>query len=173
MKSTNPNQAPFPIEFTGDNTLFVPKGDDMLTSVLAVSKELKSEGKTVVITDSYIFKPKPVNANHVNEVIKVLTSLKAKKIVFVSERGWGDKTIRTSVEQALSSQGCTVEYHSKKNIHDRLWICVEEKTGLDMHSLNGIGISTCVLTPLLQADVEAFIQYLVQRGVLNNASASE
>ena len=109
MKSTNPNQSPFPMSFSGDNTLFVPKGGSMLSAVSSIIGVLNSNGKTIVITDSYLFKSNNTNANYTSELVQILTSLKAKKIVFVSDQGWGDTAIRSTVENALSSNGCSFE----------------------------------------------------------------
>ena len=173
MKSTNPNQSPFPMSFSGDNTLFVPKGGSMLSAVSSIIGVLNSNGKTIVITDSYLFKSNNTNANYTSELVQILTSLKAKKIVFVSDQGWGDTAIRSTVENALSSNGCSFEYHSNKYIHDRWWICVEEKVGIDMNSLNGIGNRACTLLQLPQVDVDDILKDLAQKGVLQIATTSK
>lgn len=166
MKSTNKNTSAFPMSFTGNNTLIAKKGADMKTMVTEELKKLGADGKTVVITDSYIFESNG-DAAYKQTLCDILRKLKAKKIIFASYRGKGEKAVRNYVEKALDADGCNVEF-KKDEIHDRYWICLENGNALLMNSLDGIGKRTSTILQLASDDVQDLISELRSQSVIED-----
>lgn len=166
MDSTNKNTTAFPMSFTGDNTLIAKKGADMKTLVMEALKKLEADGKTVVITDSYIFESNG-DTTYKQTVCDILLALNAKKIIFASYRGKGEKAVRNHVQQVLNEKGCTIEF-KKDDIHDRYWICLENGNTLLMNSLDGIGKRTSSILQITSDDVKDLISELKTQGVIDD-----
>lgn len=160
------NEA-FPMEFLGTQTLIVCGGEAAKPTVITALVELDAEGKTVVITDSYLFESCH-DAGYKAEIQDVLLSLKAKKIIYTSYRGAGEKAVREPVIAALQAQGCAVEYKAAQ-IHDRYWFCLESNQAIAMNSFNGIGKRTSSIFSLNEQDKKDLKADFIAQGVINNA----
>lgn len=160
------NEA-FPMEFLGTQTLIVRGGEAAKPTVLTALAELDAEGKTVVITDSYLFESCG-DAGYKDEIQDVLLSLKAKKIIYTSYRGAGKKAVREPVIAALRAQGCDVEYKAAQ-IHDRYWFCLESNQAISMDSINEIGKRTSTIFTLTEQDKKDLRADFIAKGVISNA----
>lgn len=159
------NEA-FPMEFLGTETLIVRTGEVAKPKVIAAVMELDAEGKTVVITDSYLFDSFG-DPNYKNEILDVLQSLKAKKVIYTSYVGKGEKAVREPVITALQAQGCTVEYKAAQ-IHDRYWFCLETNKAIAMNSYNGIGKRTSSIFILNEQDKKDLKADFIAQGVISD-----
>lgn len=156
----------FPMEFQGTQTLIVRPGEDAKATVLKAVAELDAEGKTVVITDSYLF-DSSADAGYKDEIQDILLSLKAKKIIYTSYCGRGEKAVREPVIAALQAQGCSVEYKAAQ-IHDRYWFCLESNQAIAMNSFSGIGKRTSSITSLTEQDKKDLKSDFIAQGVISN-----
>jgi len=159
------NEA-FPMEFLGTETLIVRPGEAAKAKVIAALTELDAEGNTVVITDSYLFISSG-NPDYKDEILDVLCSLKAKRIIYTSYVGKGEKAVREPVIAALQAQGCAVEYRPAK-IHDRYWFCLETNKAIAMNSYSGIGKRTSSIISLDEQDKINLKTDFIEQGVIEN-----
>lgn len=165
MELNNPNTKPYPMSMMGDNPLYVFSGTDMLSTVLANIPYLESTGKTVVIADHYLMRPKSGDPDFGAKVAQILSSLQACRLVMITERRPEDQTIISAVENVLTAQGCSFEYSNADIAHDRYWACVENGKGLLMNSLNGIGVRSSEILSLPAEDVQDFLLDVRNHGV--------
>jgi hypothetical protein len=154
----------FPIAFLGTETLIVRPGESAKPKVITAVTELDAEGKTVIITDSYLFESFG-DPDYKDEILDVLLSLKAKKIIYTSYAGKGEKAVRDPVIAALLAQGCTVEYKTAK-IHDRYWFCLETNKAIAMNSYNGIGKRTSSIFTLDEQDKKDLRADFIAQGII-------
>lgn len=166
MAVTKINSSSFPMEFTGDETLIVKVGDDPKTTAINGLKQLNAAGKTVVVTDAYLFESHQ-DPDYADLVRDILLSLKAKKIIHAPDNGPGEKKVRDYVKTALQAQGCQFEY-KKSKIHDRYWLCLDNGNAIVMSSINNLGKKTSTLKPLATEEVTDLREQLTAQSVLDD-----
>ena len=121
MKSTDANMEQFEEIFYDDNTLITKPGDDWSKILKSELAKLNASGKTVIITDSYLYNSHG-DESYIVAVIDILKSLRAKKIIYTPRRSGFDLTMEKRVIAELNTQGCAYERKKLKNtckIHDR------------------------------------------------------
>lgn len=91
----------------------------------------------VIITDSYLFESSG-ESTYQDIVRDILLSLNARKIIYVSYRGQGERAVREYVKVALQARGYLLEYKAAQ-IHDRYWLCLESGKAITMNSIGGLG----------------------------------
>lgn len=160
--------SPFPMTFTGENTLVVRSGNhgDWSQILKEEIKQLDAKGKTVIITDSHIFLPDD-SATYKEDLVEVLKSLNAKEIIFTSYKGFGQKIIRNYVEAELKKVGVIVKMKSTE-IHDRYWVCKENGKVVSANSPNGIGKRTSSITLESENDAKIILQDLTDKKVFED-----
>lgn len=101
-------------------------------------EKLGTEGKTVIITDSYLFKPAANQNDYCSNLKDLLKNLKAREIIH-SGYTPRDLAVLNDVTNFLNSNGCTLTINDvTPAYHGRYWICVETKKGITVDvSLNG------------------------------------
>lgn len=166
MNSTDPNTEQFPVSFSSDNTLIVSVGEDPFQTAGKALSSIETDGCTVVITDSFLFQNK-VDTTFQQSLEQLLLRLKAKKIIFTSYRGYPNQQLCADVKRVLSQHNCIVDFKSAQ-IHDRYWISIENKAGLVMNSITGIGKKTSTIKRLDSDEIEALISDFVTQAVLPN-----
>ena len=165
MEIEKQENSSFPMRFLGTETLIVRVGEDAKPKVLAATAQLDAEGKTVIITDSYLFESCG-DASYQNTILDILLALKAKRIIYTSYRGEGERAVREPVIAALRAQGCIVEYKAAE-IHDRYWFCIETNKAISMNSYNGIGKRTSSINILDDQDKADLKSDFIAQGVIS------
>ncbi len=156
----------FPMKLLGTETLYVPAGVNGRPYVFDAIGELDSKGKTVVITDSYLFDPAG-DSTYSDFVRDVLLALNAKKIIYTSYAGKGYRAIRNAVIPVVQAQGCTIEYRPAE-IHHRYWFCIESNKAIDMPPINSIGKRSASITFVDDIDKKDLKADLIAQGVISN-----
>lgn len=159
---------PFPMTFTGENTLVVRSGknEDWRQILKEEMKQLEADGKTVVITDSYIFQPDD-STTYKEDLVDVLRTLNAKEIIFTSYVGFGPKKIRNYVKTELEKTGIIVKM-KEADIHDRYWVCKENGIVVSSNSPNGIGKRTSSIRLESDNDAKEILQDLIDQKVFED-----
>lgn len=156
----------FPMKLLGTETFYVPAGENGRPYVFDAIKELDAEGKTVVITDSYLFTPAN-DSTYANFVRDVLLALKAKKIIWTAYCNREDAAVQAAVVTALQTQGCAFE-HKTAEIHDRYWFCPESNKAIAMPSINSIGKRSSSITSVDDVDKQDLRSDLITQGVISD-----
>lgn len=160
MKSTDKKIEEIKMGFNDDNTLIADIGSDMLGLMKNALDELGAEGKTVVITDPYLYSTHN-DQTYIANIIDILTGLKASKIIYVTSGKIQDSVMENQVISALNAQGCEYEKKTAPKIHDRYWLCVENKKAVETGtSLNGIGKKISRIDNVSEGDVASLINIL-------------
>lgn len=167
MAVTKIKSSPFPMEFTGNETLIAKVGADGKALAINELKKLEAASKTVIITDSYLFESGG-NSAYQDTIRDVLLSLDANKIIHVSYQGPGERAVREYVKAALHAQGCLFEYKAAQ-IHDRYWLCLENGKAISMNSIGGLGKKTSAITTLEPEEVSDLLDELKIQGVISDA----
>lgn len=151
----------YPIEFTGKHT-FIADPSEKPEDVIERFPDIDSTGKTVVVTDPYLFQLQDEAYKH--NVIKALKKLKASKIIYCHNNN-PNRKMWQDVQTALN--GCTLEYKKLDLYHDRHWFCVETKKGFYTgSSLSGIGKKYCTVDLLSEQTGNDFYKILTGQGVI-------
>lgn len=156
----------FPMKLLGTETLYVPAGENGRPYVFDALGELDSKGKTVVITDSYLFTPAN-DTTYADFVRDVLLTLEARKIIWASYRNKENPAVRSAVVTALQAQGCAFECKTAE-IHDRYWFCPESNKAIAMPSINSIGNRSSSITIVDDIDKNDLKADLIAQGVISN-----
>lgn len=164
MDSNSINAPNFPMTFVGDNTLIAKVGSDWKQIFSNIIAQLDAGGKTVITTDTYIFCTDG-STTYKEDLVNMLLTMNAKKIIFGSYKSVGNRTIRNYVEQTLKANGLEVEFKTVA-AHDRYWICLENEKAFLAGSLNGIGKNIVSVLPLPAEDVIALKEDLSNQGVI-------
>lgn len=167
MAVTKIKSSAFPMDFTGNETLIVKVGDDGKACAINALQTLEATNKTVIITDSYLFESSG-ESTYQDIVRDILLSLNARKIIYVSYRGQGERAVREYVKVALQARGCLLEYKAAQ-IHDRYWLCLESGKAITMNSIGGLGKKTSTITMLESEEVSDLIDELKTQGVISDA----
>jgi hypothetical protein len=165
MKSTDTNIEEFGTVFNDDNTLITNLGDDLSKTIKPELAKLNAAGKTVVITDSYLYHSNN-NESYIVAVIDVLKSLKASKIIFATRHKVQDENMEKRVIAALKSQNCSYETKQSK-MHDRYWLCLENGRAIHIGtSLNGIGTAVSRISLLTDEEVTALKKNMQAQSII-------
>lgn len=138
MKSKDSNIIEKSVGFNTDHPFATDGSLDFKTVLVPELEKLGTEGNTVIITDSYLFKPRANQNSYCNDLKDLLKNLKAKEIIH-SGYTPRDSTLLNDVTSFLSSNGCTLSVNDvTPAYHGRYWICVETKKGITVDvALNG------------------------------------
>ena len=156
--------TPFPMEFTGNETLIARVGADAKKIAIDALVGLDACGKTVITTDAYLFAANS-DGTYKDTVKNVLLSLKAKEIIHTSYVRKDSQPIRDYVVHALSAQGCTF-VQKISQVHDRYWLCLENKKAIVMNSISGLGKRTSTITELTAEEVEDLLEEFKAQGII-------
>lgn len=116
--------------------------------------ELDSQGKTLILTDPYLFSTS--SPDYVSELEEYLRWSGAVKIMCLMPLRCKNN-VYSVIEARLSP--VKFEFHEYSECHDRFWLCPENKTGFCMGtSLNGLGRKICRIDMLEITEVEVLIQ---------------
>lgn len=159
--------TPFPIEFTGNETLIARVGADAKKVAIDALAGLDACGKTIITTDAYLFAANS-DAMYKDTVKDVLLSLKAKEIIHTSYVRKDSQPIHDYVVNALSAQGCTF-VQKNSQIHDRYWLCLENKKAIVMNSISGLGKRTSTITELTAEEVTDLLAEFKAQGIIASA----
>lgn len=130
--------------------------EDYEARVMRYINELHSQGKTLILTDPYLFMSR--ESDYINELDRLLRGSGAGKIVCFMPQRCQNATY-TDITSRLSS--IKFEFHEYDDCHDRFWLCPEEKTGFCMGtSLNGLGRKICRIDMLELVEVEVLLKEL-------------
>ena len=154
MKSDSPNAEDRSICYEARNNFICGTDKDRKTVAIDELKKLCAEGKTVVITDNYLFSDDKNNQNYVQELTEILKSLKAREILCCVPKEKSN-TICPQVQTALAARQCTLKQKTEmEDWHDRFWFCVEsEKAVVFGTSLNGLCKRICRVDELSSDEV--------------------
>lgn len=165
MELNNENVQSFPIDFTDENT-FITKSGDTPESVIDRFPDIDSKGKTVVITDPYLFQQQ--DDDYKKLLIKALKRLNATKIIYCNQQH-PNRILFTEIRSSLCN--CSLDYKKLERCHDRFWYCVETRRGFSTGtSLNGIGKKICSVDMLSDESNADFYQMLIDEGVIISES---
>lgn len=164
MDLDNKNIGSFPVEMTGDHTFLSYSGDDP-EDVIDRFPDIDSVGKTVVITDPYLFTQQ--DEDNKKLAIKALTKTGASRIIYC-QHDHPNRRVFGDIQANLN--GIILEYKKLEKCHDRFWYCVESKQGFYMGgSLNTIGKKTCAIDWMSEETKNDFIQMPNDQGVIHAA----
>lgn len=158
--------SPFPMKLLGTEPLYIAANTDARPYIFDAVKGLEAEGKTVVITDSYLFTPNN-DTTYSDFVRDVLLTMKAKNIIWAAYRNAEDPAVCSTVVAALQAQGCTFEAKTAE-IHDRYWFCLESNKAIAMNSINSIGKRSSSITFVDEIDKKDLKADLIAQGVISN-----
>lgn len=166
MKSTDKNIEEVKITLEADNTLIADIGSDMLQLMNQELNWLDAAGKTVVITDPYLYNSRG-DRTYIAKVIDIITAIKASSIIYVTSKAVQDSGMENQVIASLSAQGCKYENKPSPEFHDRYWICVESKKAITTGtSLNGIGNKISAINRVSTEDTTELINILRTQNVI-------
>ncbi len=164
MKYIDKSTQAFPVKFNLDNPFICGTTDTLKTVAMRELAKLTAEGKTVYITDPYLFKTNNDQA-YASDLQDILLSLKANRIIYCA-RMIHDPALFHSVETALASQGCTLTHNSLlTDCHDRFWLCPESNSAVIFGtSLNGLCKKICRVDTLSEEEVSELKKVLTGAG---------
>ena len=161
MNLNDENIEKFPIVFTEENT-YISKPGDNPESVIGRFPDIDSKGKTVVVTDPYLFQQQ--DKDYKNLIIKALNRFNASRILYCNSQR-PKQQLFSEIDRALGK--CSLEYKKLEKCHDRFWFCVESKCGFSTgSSLNGMGKKICSVEIMSDESNEDFYQTLIDQGVI-------
>lgn len=168
MKTTSTDIKRFSYDFNTDNPLIVDTNMEGVTVATQELAKLDADGKSVIITDPYLFHISSDLSEYEAELTTVLSSLNCKEIKFcVKTINNADTILFESVKSTLRSTGCTINHFAiDENFHDRFWYCPETKKCIVFGtSLNGLGKRVSMVTTLDNDDIEALHNVLIAKGL--------
>jgi hypothetical protein len=166
MRSDDTNVEELGIPFNTENALIVGKNEDGKAKLMTELIKLEAENLRVIITDRYLFPAKKNNPDYETLIIDILKSLKAKEILYCSDR-LQDPALFTRVQKTMKQVGTDLIHYNLADFHDRYWICLEKRKAIVVGtSVNGIGNSVYHVNALDTEDVEQLFKELQSRGVL-------
>ncbi len=122
--------------------------------VLSYLKDIDSKGKTLYITDPYLFQ---ITGKFQEMLIELLEKAEIKKVVAYTER----TGLFNDINNKLNSINIELEFIQTDKIHDRFWICPESTKGFVVGtSLNTIGKRIALIDYLQQEDVEEILNVI-------------
>lgn len=165
MKTDNPNITDFPINFNSNNTFILKKNEDNSDKVLSLIEKLDSQGKTVVITDNFLF-PNDNSEDYRILLHDFLKKFKANKIIYCC-RGLQNNTLFSDVKEELASHNCQLQCFITNDYHDRYWVCTDSEKGINIGtSLNGIGYKTTTIKYLDSEEITDLKESFLQAGII-------
>lgn len=155
----------FPGQFSNENPFIGGQG----TTISDITRELQNldaEGKTVVITDPYLF-PRNHKPQYRSELVGLLCGIKAAKYRYCSPR-LDNHQLFHDVCNDLSAQGIVLERtNACIDSHDRFWYCPDNEKCMSVGtSPNGVGTKMFEIHTLTADDTAAIKRKLIADGVL-------
>lgn len=121
---------------------------------------LYATGKTVIITDNYLF-PERYDNEYKRDLQAILEFLKADKIIHFGMNRTFNNDLFTDIELYLNNYGMKLIHKEIRDFHDRFWIVKETYDGLVFGtSLNGIGRKLCYYDAISREDAKVVLEYL-------------
>lgn len=168
MKTNSPNLKQFSQEFFAQNT-FISGSTDTLLSVAPVElAKLDAESKTILVTDPYLFPPRPYSG-YKDDLVTILCGTKAKAIVFCAKEK-KNASLYQEVYDELNNKGISLTFDTRlEDCHDRFWYCPEtEKCVIFGTSMNGIGRKICRIDTLRDDEVVELKKYFTDAGIISS-----
>lgn len=168
MKTNSPVLKKFSEEFFAQNTFISGSTDTLLTVAPVELAKLDAESKTILVTDPYLFPPRPY-AGYKDDLVTILRSTKAKAIVFCAQEKKND-TLFQEVHDELQNHSIALTFDtSLEECHDRFWYCPEtEKCVIFGTSMNGIGQKICRIDMLRDDEVVELKKYFTDAGIISS-----
>lgn len=165
MKSTDPNVQTIAIDYDGRNNLIAGTAEDRRTLAVRILQGLDAAGKTVIITDPYLFHDS--DRNYERDLKDILKSLGALQIIYCAAQVQSAALFQ-HVRAELQAQGCSLIHNNAlTDCHDRFWYCVEsDKAAVFGTSLNGLCKKICRVDMLKPEEAAALRQELRAKGIL-------
>lgn len=165
MKSTDPNIQTIAIDYDGSNNLIAGTAEDRKTLAVRVLQGLDSAGKTVILTDPYLFSN--YDQGYERDLKDILKSLRAAQIVYCAA-SVQNNALFLSVRTELQTHGCSlIHKNTLTDCHDRFWYCVQsDKAAVFGNSLNGLCKRICRVDMLKPEEVAELRREFGSRGVL-------
>ncbi len=167
MKSNDPAIQHQHLNLTNENTFIVNVGSDFRTVISAHIPLLQATGKTVIITDPYLF---PTNGDdaYFQELTQLLKDLQCTRIIYVNRPKKPDKFSQMVTD--LSAAGIVLDnICTTTSIHDRYWICLESQKGfITGTSPNGMSGKLSHINELPADDVKTLIDLYKAESVITD-----
>ena len=164
MKSTD-RPEPFGANFYDENALICNIGAELREVLVPELAKLDAAGKTVVITDSYLFSSYG-EETYRRDVIGLLCGMHASAVIVAAGSDPQDTEMENRLWEALREQRCTY-VRRRGRIHDRYWLCPESGKALQVGtSLNGVGRKVFGIQLLPEEDVQTLIDILRTQEIL-------
>ena len=173
MKITDIGVEKFPSEFYAQNTFIVGSNATLLNEASTQLAKLNADGKTVLVTDPYLFQNDPHGGTYQSDLITLLSGLNASKILYCAHQK-SSAAFFQQVQTALQSKGTVLDFDNRLvGCHDRFWYCPEtEKCVVFGTSLNGIGKKICRIDMLTEDETTELKQYFFSAGILASGDNS-
>ena len=173
MKTTDIGFESFPDQFCVQNTFIIGSTATLLNEASTQLSKLNADGNTVLVTDPYLFQNDPHNGAYQSELITLLSSLNAAKIIYCAHQK-SSASFFQQVQTALQAKGIVLAFDNRLvGCHDRFWYCPEtEKCVVFGTSLNGIGKKICRIDMLTDAETKELKQSFSSAGILANGGNS-
>lgn len=157
----------FEEELHAENTFICGSSATLRTEAAAELSKLSADGKTVLVTDPYLFPNSPDGA-YSADLEALLKGLGAAKIVYCAKTTRNDAFYRR-MQAALGAAGTVLDFTNRlSDCHDRFWYCPEtEKCLVFGTSLNGIGRKICRIDMLTPEETAELKRYFVRAGIIN------
>lgn len=167
MKTTDIGFENFPAEFCAQNTFIIGSNATLLTIASTQLAKLNADGKTVLVTDPYLFQNDSNGGTYQSDLITLLSGLKASKIIYCAHQK-SSAAFFQQVHTALQAKGTVLDFDNRLvGCHDRFWYCPEtEKCVVFGTSLNGIGKKIGRIDMLTADEVKELKQYFISAGIL-------
>lgn len=171
MKTTDIGFKRFPSDFYANNTFICGTTDTFLDIASIQLSKLQAENRIVLVTDPYLF-PERSDSIYQSDLITLLSSLKAKKIIYCAKAKRNDLFYQQAYTE-LQEKGIVLEFKKIDDFHDRFWYCPESgKCVIFGTSLNGIGRKVCRIDMLTDEETEVLKNYCVCVGILTIGDSS-
>jgi hypothetical protein len=121
---------------------------------------LYSKGKTVIITDNYLF-PKDYDNEYKTDLQATLKFLEADEIIHFGMKKTFNYQFFSDIKLYLNNYGTKLSHKHIRDFHDRFWIVKDTFDGLVFGtSLNGIGRKLCYYDAISREDAKVVLDYL-------------
>lgn len=150
----------FSIRFDTENAFICGIKEGMETVAKRELTKLNAEGKTVYITDPYLFASHD-DVAYETELLEILKGLKAKEIHYCTTNLNGSD-LYNNIKTKLEAEKCILTQDLFQiDCHDRFWLCKESgKAVIFGTSLNGLCKKVCRIDELYQEEVVELMQVM-------------
>lgn len=152
------------LKYITEEIFYIYNDDERSTYVVDTIKEKIKElclndNSTLIITDPYFMSCGNSSDSYQALLRNIFNDGKKYKIKLFKPRG--NEQIFNEFKNNMNLMNKDAEVICCNNIHDRFWVCPENRKGFVMGtSLNGLGRKFCYISMMNQEDVESVLRFI-------------